>query len=521
MSPLDSDRPHLGSYRPSTDVGEGANEDFLFHLYRGSELLGDNRVLEAKEELEAALRLSPRDAKGQDLLAVVYFRLGLYPRAIAIFDGLLRVNPRDPALKLNLALCYLKTGQIALARQELEDLTELNPNHTRAWGYLGLAYERLGEYQKAESAFALGNHPQMARRMADRIAQSDHPSAPGPRAPTQPIPAEDAPLPPASALAPPSASREEDVAGEPDGAEPDSRGPESDATIIVHEVARASLGHDLDVDEAPAKRVAVTAELPPDGGADAKPTVVPHNLGVVTEERTMPSAQSPFAGMRVPPRDGAAPPPRPAVTARPAAPEAPPFGAPYDITVVHDQLALVRLDGQPDRGFAARLAAIRSMTTSLSTSVLEKRTRARTSEAFGGASNPMVDIRGEGELVLGARHGQTLVRFAVGPDPWFLREDTLVALDLALVFENGRLTTSEGEHVGLVRVRGTGAVLVEFPRASLALDVRGGHGVSARKEAVLGWTGRIVPRALPPGEAPCGQRGMLAFAGEGQVFLLT
>src|SRR5512147_2487731 len=67
---------------------EGANEDFLFHLYRGSELLQDNRAHEAKEEVERALHLQPHDAKGQDLLAVVYFRLGLYPRAISIYEQL-------------------------------------------------------------------------------------------------------------------------------------------------------------------------------------------------------------------------------------------------------------------------------------------------------------------------------------------------------------------------------------------------------------------------------------------------
>ena len=57
-------------------AADSSNEDFLFHLSRGSELLQDNRVHEAKEELERALHLQPRDTQGQDLLAVVYFRLG-------------------------------------------------------------------------------------------------------------------------------------------------------------------------------------------------------------------------------------------------------------------------------------------------------------------------------------------------------------------------------------------------------------------------------------------------------------
>jgi len=167
----------IGLSPESDRPDEAANEDFLFHLYRGSELLQDNRALEAKEELERALGLQPHDTKGQDLLAVVYFRLGLYPRAITIYEQLRRSSPRDTALLLNLALCYLKTGQAALARRDLELLLSVNPTHARAWGYLGLACERLGALADAERAFDQGGHGPMARRMADRRRSQ----APAPR----------------------------------------------------------------------------------------------------------------------------------------------------------------------------------------------------------------------------------------------------------------------------------------------------------------------------------------------------
>src|ERR1700733_14233637 len=92
-----------------------------------------------------AMDLQPRDPKGQDLLAVVYFRIGLYPHAIQIYEELLRENPRDHSLRLNLALCCLKTGQAQAAREQLEVVVHNNPAHKRAWGYLGLAFERLGD----------------------------------------------------------------------------------------------------------------------------------------------------------------------------------------------------------------------------------------------------------------------------------------------------------------------------------------------------------------------------------------
>jgi hypothetical protein len=150
-------------------------EDFLFHLYRGSELLLDNRVHEAKEELEQALKLQPRDAKGQDLLAVVYFRLGLYPRAIEIYEDLFRIFPDDASLAQNLSLCYLKTSQAERARDLLEKVVAAQPAHTRAWSYLGLAHEKLGDYEKAKAAFAHGDQPGMARRMDDLLATSAPP----------------------------------------------------------------------------------------------------------------------------------------------------------------------------------------------------------------------------------------------------------------------------------------------------------------------------------------------------------
>src|SRR3954451_527931 len=126
-------------------------EDFLFHLYRGSELLQDNCVSEAKEELELALRVQPQDIEGQGLLGVVYFRLGLYPRAQGIYQDIIRVRPEEISPRVNLALCYLKTGQSQLARECLEEVTARVPDHVRAWGYLGLLHERLADFEKARA----------------------------------------------------------------------------------------------------------------------------------------------------------------------------------------------------------------------------------------------------------------------------------------------------------------------------------------------------------------------------------
>lgn len=169
---MNPDRP---SYRPSqvppsdSDVPPSAGryeQEFLYHLYRGSELLQDNAVDEAKAELERALKLQPKDVEGQGLLGVVYFRLGMYPRAIQIYERLRRAVPSEITPLINLALCYLKTGQTELARERLEEVVERAPEHKRAWGYLGLVFQRFGDFEKARIAFERAERPRLAERMA-------------------------------------------------------------------------------------------------------------------------------------------------------------------------------------------------------------------------------------------------------------------------------------------------------------------------------------------------------------------
>ena len=117
--------------RDSVEMGPrgaaGADEEFLFHLYRGSDLLVSGDVESAKEALERAIARQPEDPKGQDLLAGVYFRLGVYPRAIEIWSRLVRRHGDDATLRVNLALALLKTGQpgqalVAIRRRASQSL---------------------------------------------------------------------------------------------------------------------------------------------------------------------------------------------------------------------------------------------------------------------------------------------------------------------------------------------------------------------------------------------------------------
>jgi hypothetical protein len=477
---------------------EQSQEDFLFHLYRGSELLQENRVLEAKEELEYALTVQPTDAKGQDLLGAVYFRLGLYPRAIQIYDSLERAFPNDASIKVNLALCHLKTGQPDQAKRALQDAVRINPEHKRAWGYLGLALQKLGELDASQIAFERGGHAMMAKRVTERRFRG-------------------------MSQAP-----------------PETASPDVDAG--VRSVAETAFS-ELDAGEL---RFSLAAPAPPKPHDGPWHTVEPGDAtrAAGVGPRTMPpasirqGASSVHENVTVPPASGV---PRIAVQGLTAAPPAAPVPAQAfahdalpsllalgpEQSVARHEAGVVLARTTEEQPFAARLDSLRVVAGAITTRVLHRRTRdAETSEVLGGIGSPVVRLTGTAEIVLGPRTNHELATLALDDEVAFLREDTLLGFELRLAYENGRLAVDpagEGaprnEGVHLVQLRGKGAIVLEVVASLARVPCTSGRSVLVRREWIIGWLGRLVPRALPPPEAPSGQRGLIAFSGDGTVLV--
>lgn len=481
MAPL----PHEGK-RGAEPRGRGAevsSEDFLFHLYRGSELLQDNRVHEAKEELEAALGLQPADPKGQDLLAVVYFRLGMYPRAIEIFEQLVRAHPEERSPRVNLALCYLKTGQPQNARQLLESTVLVHPDNPRAWGYLGLAYERMGDYVKAREAFLRGGHESMARRMEELAGERFAPSEEPPPLTSPPEPFEELPG---------------------DVSEMEQEAP----SRAAHSVRPPSLRPPMSYRPPPSVRPARMPSVPPP----------PVSLGAMRA----PLGMLPPPGGSAPPgqldSDASGPLPTLDVLSRAtliAFPSAPRVSA--------HASGLLRVTVTSH--FAIRPGALRALSGSqaatLSSQPLPRRARGRQlDEPLGGAASPLVQLQGAGRLLIGPTQGRQLFAFTMNDEVVFLREDALLGFDDGILYENGRLAVGDGDAAAMVQLRGVGAVIAESQEQVYALEVSADEGVAVRREHVLGWVGRLLPRALAPSEAPAGQRGLVMFSGEGSIFII-
>ncbi len=483
LAPPESEREPT----PSSNFG---GEDFLFHLYRGSELLQDNCVEQAKEELERALRLQPRDASGQGLLGVVYFRLGLYPRAIVIYEELIRTFPGEVTPKVNLALCYLKTGQAGLARDALEDVIAREPEHRRAWGYYGLALERLGDYEKAQNAFERAGQPQLARRMLGLVEAAEAAAAPE-EAQSQHDEVRRAAADAVLELDVGDEGAFVSLQQEPPGLQP-IRGSrwravepgEEPVPPPAHRM-RPSSG---------TQRLALPSEPP-----DFAPLSLRHGPSLPAPASTVP-AGTPSAFV---------------ASVAVAAPDA------HERYVVEGTLALVRVEV----GFLVRndaLRAVQADASSFRSGAVRRRARGReTDEPFGGPSAPWSLLEGGGLVMLAAAAGRALSVIELGGEFIYLREGRLLGFDLGVRYENGRLPAppQEPAPIVIVQLSGSGIALIESERPLRAVDVPADRKLVVRSESVAGWTGRMLAQPLTPELSPTHGHGFVSFAGEGAVLL--
>jgi len=193
---------------------------------------------------------------------------------------------------------------------------------------------------------------------------------------------------------------------------------------------------------------------------------------------------------------------------------------PRDLDIARHTSGMVLVQAQS--GFSTRLEVVRSMTyaAEIEATPLPRRSRGRTlDEPLGGATSPIVEIAGKGELVLAPPTGHKLELIELDEDPLYLREDALAGFSSGVTYENGRLPLGDGEAITLVQLRGEGTAILSLPSDVRAIEITEGKSSAMRAASVLGWIGRIGPRALVASEAPLGARGFVVFTGEGMVFV--
>ncbi len=160
--------------RPTVPVDEveGLDEEFLYHLSRGSDLLARGEAEAARASLERAAQLRPRDSKVLGLLGQASYRLGRFEEAADAYGRLVNDNPVEEAARVNLGLACLKARRYADAVKQLGIALDLNPDHKKAMGYLGLAHFESGNVHAAREWFAKAGSDLMVARCDEVLASS-------------------------------------------------------------------------------------------------------------------------------------------------------------------------------------------------------------------------------------------------------------------------------------------------------------------------------------------------------------
>jgi len=171
---------------------------FLLHYNRGRESFQEGRYAEARRELEGAQRLRPDDSDVLNLLGLVYFKTNAFPEAEVIYRRLAKENPNVFILHSNLGLILFKQGKLDEAEHFLLRAVELRPNYAKSHLYLGLLYRQRRKLTQALDHLRFAGADKLVKEVEAEIAPSK-PAAPAPAAPPPPPPAPPKPLLPQTA----------------------------------------------------------------------------------------------------------------------------------------------------------------------------------------------------------------------------------------------------------------------------------------------------------------------------------
>ncbi|RKH42320.1 tetratricopeptide repeat protein [Corallococcus sicarius] len=533
-----------------------ADEEFLQQLFRGGELLGAGKVIEAKDFLERAHQLQPRHEKAQNLLGLTYFKLGHFDRAADLYEMLVRDNPVDPTLRVNLGLVYLKTNALQRAAREFETATDLAPDHKKAHNYLGLTFAQMGEYGRAREHFLLSGSDAMAEKMSRAIAGegfSRPPAAPAAR----PRDAEGGPeegeatphaapqgendwgaqfgldeaprgAPSAVARRPATArppARDEEMRFAEDEGPPAARAGatasgDDEARALDDATDAAASGDDVEVsDELPptpvSEEIEVSEELP------VLASDLESEPGAAFEETSAALAASEPRG---------APPVAPSA-AGPGGTEARPGVNPPLLT---EWIPTVKLPGtEPGQPFVqgpvsvaltvngellTRLDGLLAVQGQVTFQPEMKRFRGRsTDKPFGEGVQGMVRARGQGTLHVAPGEGRQLVSVVLDEESVYLRDACVFAFEEPVVFENGRVPSDLAPDLDLVHLRGQGRVLLSVTGPLRSVPVSMDAPVSVPLAHLVGWLGNLTPRVVPLLQSAGGEtlRSAVELGGEG------
>ncbi len=156
-----NDKKYASATKALQEILKTSPDIVQAHEMLASIFLAQHQIPQAIPELEAVVRLNPKEVAGfRDNLGVAYQQTGNYPKAITFYQNALQRSPKDPAIAANYALVLEKAGRHADAAAAFEKAAALNPKDSHPLFNAGYLYHQAGNDAKAvpllKSAIALG-----------------------------------------------------------------------------------------------------------------------------------------------------------------------------------------------------------------------------------------------------------------------------------------------------------------------------------------------------------------------------
>ena len=126
---------------------------WVAHQRLGDALMHRERMSEAIEQFEQALKIKPDDRVARNNLGITLARTGRVSEAIEQFEQALKIRPDDAYAHDNLGVALMRTGRMSEAIEQFQQALKIKPDEFTARNNLGKALASTGRTSEAIEQF--------------------------------------------------------------------------------------------------------------------------------------------------------------------------------------------------------------------------------------------------------------------------------------------------------------------------------------------------------------------------------
>jgi len=136
------------------------------------ELYEDGKLIQALDELDAALDINPANSSWRFNKALTLDSISRFEDAIKEYEAALQLSPDDREILNSLAVDYTRTGQYDLAIDTFEHIEQCDPDFEPCYCNRIITYTEMGLHDQAEQMFYLAQQiePDCTARPFDAVS---------------------------------------------------------------------------------------------------------------------------------------------------------------------------------------------------------------------------------------------------------------------------------------------------------------------------------------------------------------